>query len=146
MKRVFLLLLGIVVVIGIVAGAGFAGYQIGVRQSERISINIDELPSVGRPNFDSERGPFAFDRGFERRFDRGFPHGGFQMMRRGGFGFFGPFMFLGHILFWGLLILLAYWLFTRSGWRLTRTEQTVQQTSPNVQTVTTVQEDETKNE
>jgi|SRR5215207_2323376 len=138
MKRVFLTLLGIVFAIGILAGAGFAGYQIGLRQSERISINADVPPSVGRTNFDSERGPFAFDRGF--------PHGGFQMMRRGGFGFFGPFMFIGHILFWGLIILLAYRLFTHSGWRLTRTEQTVQQTSPNVQTVTTVQEEETGNE
>lgn len=146
MKRVFLLLLGIVVVIGLVAGAGFAGYQIGLRQSERISINANVPPSVGRPNFASERGPFAFDRGFERRFDRGFPHGGFQMMRRGGFGFFGPFMFLEHLLFWGLIILLAYWLFTRSGWRLTRMEQTVQQASPNVQTVTKVEEQESQNE
>ena len=148
MKRVFLTLLGIVIVLGVLAGVGFAGYQIGVRQSARISINADELPSVGRPNFDSERGPFALDRGFERGFDPGFPHGGFRMMHRdrGGFGFFGPFMFLGHILFWGLIILLAYWLFTRTGWRLTRTEQTVQQTSPTTQTVTTVQEEETKNE
>lgn len=145
MKRIFLILLGIVVVLGVLAGVGFAGYQIGVRQSAHISINAEELPSVGRPNFDSERGPFAFDRDFEHRFDRGFPQGGFRMTHRGGFSFFGPFMFLGHILFWGLIILLAYWLFTRSGWRLTRTEQTVQQTSPTTQTATTVQE-ETKNE
>ena len=146
MKRVFLILLSIVVVIGVLAGAGFAGYQIGLRQGARASASDEIRPFLDRPNFGLERGPFDFDRGFEHRFERGFPHGGFQMMRRGGFGFFGPFMFLGHILFWGLILLLVYWLFTRSGWRLTRTEQTVQQTSPNVQTVTTVQEEETKNE
>ena len=146
MKRVFLILLSIVVVIGVLAGAGFAGYQIGLRQGARASASDEIRPFLDRPNFGLERGPFAFDRGFEHRFERSFPHGGFQMMRRGGFGFFGPFMFLGHILFWGLILLLVYWLFTRSGWRLTRTEQTVQQTSPNVQTVTTVQEGEAKNE
>ena len=145
MKRVFLIILGIVVVLGVLAGTGFAGYQIGLRQGARAS-NDEIGPFLDRPNFDLERGPFAFDRGFERRFDRGFPHGGFQMIRRGGFGFFGPFMFLGHILFWGLIILLVYWLFTRSGWRLTRTEQTVQQTSPNVQTMTKVEEQESQNE
>ena len=145
MKRVFLLLLGIVVVIGIVAGAGFAGYQIGVRQSERISINADELPSVGRPNFDLERVPFAFDRGFERRFDRGFPHGGFRIMHRAGGGGFGLLRFFSQLAILGLLGLIAYLLFIRSGWRITRTEQTVQQTSPTTQTVTTVEE-ETKNE
>ena len=142
MKRVFLILLGIVVVLGVLAGTGFAGYQIGLRQGARASSNEEIGPFLDRPNFDLERGPFAFDRGFER----GLPRGGFRMTHRSGFGFFGPFMFLGHILFWGLIILLTYWIFTRSGWRLTRTEQTVQHTSPNVQTVTTVQEDETKNE
>ena len=142
MKRVFLILLGIVVVIGVLGSAGFAGYQIGLRQGARASSNDEIGPFPDRPNFDLERGPFAFDRSFER----GFPRGGFRITHRGGFGFFGPFMFLGHLLFWGLIILLAYWLFTRGGWRLTRTEQTLQQTSPNVQTVTTVQEDETKNE
>ena len=131
MKRVFLILLGLAIVIGVLVGTGFAGYQIGLRQGARASSNDEIRPFLHRPNFDTERGPFAFDRGFERRFERGFPHSGFQMMRRGGFSFFGPFMFLGHILFWGLIILLAYWLFTRSGWRLTRTEQTVQEETRN---------------
>ena len=137
MKRILLTLLGVVIVIGALAGAGFAGYQIGFRQGAHIA-NGDGAPFVGRPDFNSERLPFPLDRGFERSFDRDFP--------RGGFGYFGPFMFLGHIVFWGLILLLAYLLFTRSGWRLTRTEQTVQQTPPNAQTVTTVQEQEAKNE
>ena len=144
MKRILLILLSIVSVIGVLAGTGFAGYQIGFRQGARTTNSVGS-PFVGRPDF-TERSPFPLERGFERGFDRGFPHGGFRMMDRGGFGFFGPFMFLGHLLFWGLIILLIYWLFTRSGWRLTRTERTVQQTSPTSQTVTTFQEEETKNE
>lgn len=145
MKRVFLILLGIVVVIGILAGAGFAGYQIGFLQGARPSSNDDVSPSVGRPSFDSERGPFAFDRGFERRFNHGFPHGGFRMMHRAQRGGFGLLRFFSQLALLGLLGFIAFLLFERSGWRLTRTEQTVQQTSPTTQAVTTVQE-ETKNE
>jgi|SRR5687768_13142337 len=144
MKRLLLILLGAVIVIGVLAGIGYAGYQIGFRQGARTASNSDGSPSVGRPDFNSERLPFPPDGGFERGFDRGFPHGGFRMMDRGGLGFVGPFMFLGHIVFWGLILLLAYLLFTRSGWRLTRTEQTVQRTSPNGETVT--REHEIKNE
>ena len=144
MKKILLTLLGIVLVIGVLAGAGFAGYHIGFRQGARTASNSDALqpPFVRGPNFDREERPaLPLDRGFERRFDRGF-----RIMHRGGFGFFSPFMFLGHITLWGLILLLVYLLFTRSGWRLTRTEQTVQKTSPNMETVTTVQEEETKNE
>lgn len=145
MKRLLLTLLAVVLVIGVLTGAGYAGYQIGFRQGARTSINGDTSPSVGRPDFNFERAPFPLERGFERSFDRGFSHGGFRMMRRDGFGFFGPFIFLGHIAFWGLIILLVYLLFTRSGWRLTRTEQTIQNTTPTVETVTKTQE-ETQNE
>jgi uncharacterized membrane protein len=137
MKRILLTLLGIVFVIAVLAGIGYAGYQIGFRQGAR-TANGDVSPFVGRPDFT--------ERGFEHGFDRGFPHGGFRMMDRGGFGFFGPFMFLGHIVFWGLILLLAYLLFTRSDWRLTRTEQTVQRTSTNGETVTKIEQQETKNE
>lgn len=147
MKKILLSLLVAVVVIGALVGAGFAGYRIGFNQGLRASLSEDAL-LFGR--FDRiVPDEFLFDnfnRDFERGFNRGFPPGRFRMMHRGGFGFFGPFMFLGNILFWGLIILVVYWLFTRSGWRLTRTEQTVQQTSPNADTVTKVQEEETKNE
>jgi hypothetical protein len=45
-----------------------------------------------------------------------------------GFGFFDPFRFLGQILALGMIVLFAYWLFTRSGWQWTRTSpaQTVE--------------------
>ena len=143
MKRVLLTLLGVIVVIGVLAGAGFTGYRIGFQQGAQVSAN-GEIPRPVRPD---RLDPFhSFDRGLDRGFNRDFPHGGFRKMGRGGFGFFGPFMFLGHIAIWALIILGIYWLFMRSGWRITRTEQTVQPSSPNVQTVTTVQEEESKNE
>ena len=142
MRRILLTLLGAIVVIGVLAGAGFAGYRIGFRQGEQISAN----GAVPRPVRPDQIDPFHnFDRDFERGFNRDFPRG-FRMIGRGGFGFFRPLMFLAHLAFWGLIILLVYWLFTRSGWRITRTEQTVKQTPPNTQTVTTIQEEETKNE
>ena len=148
MKRTLLTLLGILFVIGVLAGIDYAGYQIGFRQGARTASNGAGSPSVGRPDFNSERPPFPLDRGFERGLDRDFPRGGFRMTHsdRGVFGFFSPFMFLGHIAFWGLILLLVYLLFTRNGWRLTRTEQTVQSTSPNGETVTKIEEQETKNE
>jgi hypothetical protein len=67
-----------------------------------------------------------FSRDLDRGFGRGFGPGGFGM--RGGmmgFGFFGPLMFLGRLLFWALVIWFAYWLFTKSGWQLTRKSQPV---------------------
>lgn len=149
MKRILLTLLAAVLVIGVLVGAGYAGYQFGFRQGAHIASNGDALqpPFVRGPNFDPEERPaFPLDRGFERRFNRGFQHGGFRIINRGGFGFFSASMFLGHIALWGLILLLVYLLFTRSGWRLTRTEQTVQRTSPNVESMRTVQEEETKNE
>lgn len=147
MKRVLLTLLGAILVIGALAAAGFAGYRIGFSQGAQISVNADS-PLPDRPDHFGPQGirPHDFDKDFDRGFNRGFPHGGFRMMRRGGFGFFSPFMFLGQIAFWGLIILLIYLLFTRSGWTITRTQQTVQNTSPNVETESKSQEQESKNE
>ena len=70
-----------------------------------------------------------FGRDSDRGFSRGFGPGGFGM--HGGMGFFAPLMFLGRILFWGLVIWFAYWLFTKSGWKLSRTPQPVE--SPKVE-------------
>ena len=61
--------------------------------------------------------------GMNRDFQRGFGHGGFSM--RG----FGPFFFLRflmQIVVLALILWFAYWLFTRSGWRLMRTTQTIE--------------------
>ena len=143
MKRVLLTLLGVIVVISVLAGAGFAGYRIGFQQAAQVSAN-GEIPRPARPD---RLDPFhSFDRGLDRGFNRDFPRGGFRMMNRGGFSFFGPFMFLAHIAIWALIILGIYWLFTRSGWRITRTQQTVQNTTPTGEIVTKTEEQETQNE
>lgn len=67
------------------------------------------------------------------------------MMHRAQGSGFGLLRFFSQLAILGLLGFIAFLLFERSGWRLTRTEQTVQQTSPTPQTVITVQE-KTENE
>jgi hypothetical protein len=72
---------------------------------------------------------FGFGRGLQREFRPG----GFPMM---GFGFFPLFGFLWRIAILALIVGLVYWLFTRSGWQLTRTQpaQTVETQSQPVET------------
>jgi hypothetical protein len=53
----------------------------------------------------------------DRRFERGFGPGRFPLM---GFGFFSPLRWLMQIAVLGLIVFFIFWLFTRSGWRLTR--------------------------
>jgi len=148
MKRVLITLLGAILVIGALAGAGFAGYRIGFNQGAQISANGD-MPFPARPDHfgPREMPSYNFDRDFDRGFNRDFPRRIIRNpLRGGGFGFFGPLMFFGHIAIWGLILLLIYLLFTRSGWTITRTQQTVQSTSPNVETESKQQEQESKNE
>jgi hypothetical protein len=72
-------------------------------------------------NFDRRGMPMRnFGDDFGRGFHRGFGMRGFPMLGMG-FGFFSPLMFLARIAVFALLVWLVYWLFTRSGWRLTRT-------------------------
>jgi hypothetical protein len=62
-----------------------------------------------------------------------------------GFGIFSLFGLLMRLAVFGLIIWFAYWLFTRSGWRLTRTVQTVPATETQPKSVdTTVTETEVK--
>lgn len=130
MKKVLLTLLAAILVIGVLAGAGFAGYRIGFDQGARASAN-GNTQSAARPENIGPDGP-NFGRDFERGFNRGFPHEGFQMMHRGrGFGIFPPIMFLGRIAMWALIIWLVYWLFTRTGLRLSLTKQPVQNAPAN---------------
>lgn len=108
MKKVLLTLLAVVVLLGVLAGAGFAGYRYGYFQGAA----GDEVPFARGNNFGWNRMPMhEFDRGMGPGFQRGF-----GMMDRGGFGFF-PFHILLTLAFWGLVIWLAYKLLT--GWRLT---------------------------
>jgi len=63
-----------------------------------------------------------------------------------GFGLFGLFGFLFRIAVFGLVIWLICWLFTRSGWRLTRTVTTTLPTSPAAPASTETEVTEVKEE
>ena len=129
MKRILLTLLAIVVVLGLFAMTGYTGYRMGYAQG------IEREAKGEAPEFRpfERMGPgrmpmqeFGFGRGFHREFRPG----GFPMM---GFGLFPLFGFLWRVAILALIVGLAYWLFTRSGWQLTRTQttQTVEtQTKP----------------
>ena len=123
MKKVLLTLLAVVVVLGLFAATGYAGYRFGYVQGAQGIDNI-QAPEIRR--FDGmgpNRMPMHdFDNRFDRDFERGFGSRGFPMQ---GFGFF-PLMFLGWIAILALIVGFVYWLFTRSGWRVTRTVQTVE--------------------
>jgi hypothetical protein len=132
MKRILLTLLAVFVVLGLFAMSGYAGYRMGYAQG------IEREANGGAPEFRpfERMGPgrmpmheFGFGRGFHREFRPG----GFPMM---GFGFFSLFGFLWRVAILALTVGLAYWLFTRSGWQLTRTQttQTVETPSKPVET------------
>jgi hypothetical protein len=127
MRKILLTLFVLVLVLGVVGAVGFTGYRFGYAQGIQATANGDSARPELRPfnNF----GPRGMDHfGMDRNFHRGFGMGGFPM---GGLGFFSLFRLLVPIAFLGLLAWLAYWLFTRSGWQLTRTARTIE-TRPDV--------------
>lgn len=131
MKRILLSLLAVILVLGMFAVTGYAGYRIGYAQGAQGAGRTAEgqIPEL-RP-FD-RIGPNRMPlENFGNRFERGFGRGGFPMW---GFGFFAPLRFLGQILVLALIVGLVYWLFTRSGWRLTRTVQTTAAPPQSVET------------
>ncbi len=121
MKKVLLTLLTIVVVLGLFAATGYAGYRIGLMRGAQMTVNSDAPNQQIRPfgNFD-RRGMPNFGNDFGRGMQRGFGMRGFPMMGMG-FGIFSLFGLLARIAVFALIIWFIYWLFTRSGWRLTRT-------------------------
>lgn len=123
MKKVLLTLLTVIVVLGLFAATGYAGYRFGFARGAQITANGNPSGPQLRPfdNLDRPGMPMRnFGDDFGRGLRRGFGMRGFPMMGMG-FGFFSPFMFLGRIIVFALIIWFIYWLFTRSGWRLTRT-------------------------
>lgn len=126
MKKVLLTLLAVIVIAGALAGAGYAGYRIGYAQGATASGN---LPFPGRGG---HMNPY-----FMPHFDRDFGYGmqpyRSPMMGRGDFGFriFSPFRILWNIVVLALVIWFVYWLFTKSGWRITR-QATKEQEVPEV--------------
>jgi hypothetical protein len=122
MKKVLLTLLTVIVVLGLFAAAGYVGYRFGFMQGAQITANASAPNGVPNPgvrpfdNFDRRGMPMQnFGDHFGRGLRRGFPRMGM------GFGFFFPLMLLGRIFVLALILWFIYWLFTRSGWRLTRT-------------------------
>ena len=116
MKRVLLTLLAVFLVLGLFAAVGYTGYRFGYAQGIRDTADGELLrPGFGRfDEFRPNRMPMW---GFG--FERGLPFG-LPMM---GFGFFPLLGFLWRIAILALIVWLVYWLFTRSGWRLTREPQ-----------------------
>lgn len=117
MKKVLLTLLAVIVIVGVLAGAGYAGYRVGYNQgatssgnvtffgrAERMHPNFMPMPNFGR-DFEFQARPFHS-----------------PMMGRGDFGFsmFSPFRILWNVAILTLVIWFVYWLFSKSGWRITR--------------------------
>jgi hypothetical protein len=114
MKRILLLLLAVIVVLGLFGAVGYTGYRFGVARGTETIVDGD-APRPGLDEFDP-RGMPRHQFGFGRELRRGF--GGFPTR---GFGVFPFLMVLGGMALLTLMIAFIYWLFTRSGWRLTRT-------------------------
>ena len=132
MKKVLLTILALLVVLGLFAATGYAGYRFGYAQGAQGTqlTASGDAPQL-RP-FD-DVGPRGmpmhnFGREIERGFNRGVRPDGFRRM---GFGFFPLILFLGSIAVLGLVLWFIYQLFTRSGWRLTRTPQAAVTTPPD---------------
>jgi len=129
MKKVLLTLLGIIVVAGILAGAGFVGYRMGYNHGAlAVSNKAAQLPQQNKDfvfrGMPMMRG-FGNDFGMHgipgHNFGNGFDERGFGMMGRGrGFGFFRPIQFLFHIAVLALIVWIAYKLIKNSGWTITR--------------------------
>ncbi len=138
MKKVFLTLLGIIVVVGVLAGAGFAGYRFGYMHGAVANADGLSQPALRGHGFGLQGMPMHnFGNNFERGFNNMPGHQGFmdRGMRGGGMGFFSPFHFLARIAVFGLILWLAYKLFTGNGWKLSLTRQTID--NPKVETTTT---------
>jgi hypothetical protein len=128
MKKVLFTLLFVVLALGLFAAVGFAGYRFGYAQGARATANGDVVrPQIGPfGDLGPNRMPMR-EFGFHRGFHRGFGMGGFPGM---GFGFFALFRLLVPLAVLALIAWLVYSLFTRSGYRITRTVQTTTTQSP----------------
>jgi len=114
MKKVLLTLLAVIVIVGALAGAGFAGYRMGYANGATGSGNA---PAFGFYHMNPNRMPMhRFDNDLGPRM---MPYG-YSMMGRGGFGFFSPLHFIWNLAVLGLVIWFVYWLFTKSGWRIVK--------------------------
>jgi hypothetical protein len=121
MKKWLFRILLVLVAVGALAGAGFAGYRIGLSQGMQRSGNFDEVPRFverfhkdGMPGL--PLGVYPHDRGFNREFGPGGFHGR-------GIGFASPLFTLLKVAVIGLIAWGVHKLFTGSGWQLSFTRQ-----------------------
>lgn len=116
MKKVLLSLLIVVLVLGALGAVGFAGYRFGYTRGVQAAVNgqmpewylFDDISPHGGPRFERE---FGLHREFGAR---DLPARGIDVY------LLRMLIPLAALL---LTVLFAYWLFTRSGWQLTRTHQ-----------------------
>jgi len=148
MKKVLLTLFTVVLVLGLFAAAGYAGYRFGLRRGAQVTANAGTPNGIPNPQlrpFDKFDGRGMPMHNFGDDFGRGPRHGfgrrGFPMMGMG-FGFFSPLMFLGRIVIFALILWFIYWLFTRSGWHLTRTVPLTESPSKPAETEVKIKEEE----
>ena len=135
MKRVFLVILTIVLGLGALAGAGFVGFQMGVRQTFAAPRKDDKkdfgkfIPfDQGNPHDKKGKfhkfGPDGFLQPPPDDFQLpGFGPGAFGRYHHGGrgfggFGLFLPFLIIAKLAFLGLFIWLGYKIFKGNGWQL----------------------------
>lgn len=132
MKKVLLTFLAVIVILGALAGAGYAGYRIGFAHG---AVSSGNVPFIGRPERKNpEYKPMTpnFDRNFGFRVR---PHQTPRMVWSVfGFGWFAPIRFLWNLAVAALIVWFVYWLFTRSGWRITRQADRDQNTATPNQT------------
>ncbi len=122
MKKVLLSLLAIIVVLGLFAAAGYAGYRFGYAQGVQTKTTANGAPAnpALRPFGNFGFGPNQMPM-HRFRAGRGFRRGGAPIM---GFAFLPLVAILARTMVLIALVLLVigfvYWLITRGGWRLTR--------------------------
>ena len=122
MKRILLTLLAIVLVFGLFAAVGYTGYRFGYSQGVQATAGESLRPGLRLFDDFGQRGSRGHDFGFGRG------SGGFPLIR------FGFLPLLGLLAVLTLAILFAYWLFTRSGWRLARTTPVAETPPPPAET------------
>jgi hypothetical protein len=131
MRRFLLTLLAVLVILGGLAGAGFAGYRFGYQQGALAASDgeITIMPFRRGDDFGLNRMPMhEFGWGMRPGFQRGF--GEFGIMGRGrgwGFGIFPLFGLLVQLAILGFIVWLVYKLLT--GWRLSLTPRSVPESS-----------------
>lgn len=142
MKHWISKVLGILLLLVVIAGVGFAGFRIGRMQNVSVAAGTDfQHPNFGH-HFNGMDGNGMPQQGFDRQnFGHGRDFGG-----RGGFRGFSPIFGLLRLAVFGGLIWLAYTLVKRSGWRLVNVNagQAVVEPAPVVESTPPAEGDEKK--